>query len=176
MSRRALDGSQFNIARTGFHHDPDRLPPETIRDVSFKCMDHLIHEQAHCFHHIIGKSETLATLVISKVCLMANGAGYTIRKVKHNPPTANTGSLSSADNRLAMKIKLCNLPCLIHRRSKKLGPGPNHGSCTTGAMIKVWQGDFEFSHSCMRNMMINPPHTIRSRAIRPKAIRRQPLC
>jgi predicted lysophospholipase L1 biosynthesis ABC-type transport system permease subunit len=24
------------------------------------------------------------------------------------------------------------------------------GSCTTGATIKVWQGDFEFSHSCVR--------------------------
>jgi hypothetical protein len=46
------------------------------------------------------------------------------------------------------------------------------GSCTTGATIKVWQGDFEFSHSCVRNVTINPHRAIRPKAIRPRANRR----
>ena len=43
------------------------------------------------------------------------------------------------------------------------------GSCTTGANIKVWQGDFEFSHSCVRDVTINSPQAIRPKATRPNS-------
>jgi hypothetical protein len=48
------------------------------------------------------------------------------------------------------------------------------GSCATGAKIKIWQGEFEFSHNCVRNVTINPPRATRPKVIPPKAIRRKP--
>ena len=50
----------------------------------------------------------------------------------------------------------------------------SNGSCTAEVKVKVWQGDIEFSHQCVRNVAINQPHVARPKAIKPKPGPRNP--
>jgi hypothetical protein len=48
------------------------------------------------------------------------------------------------------------------------------GGCTAQVKVKVWQGDIEFSHQCVRSVAINPPYVARPKAIKPKPGPRNP--